>query len=487
MSESRLQHAIPERIDRLPVNGVIIRIMLLAGIAWFIESYDIGIIGNALPLIGKQYPLNAASTGWLVAASTLGIVVAIVPASWIADQFGRKRVLIFGTAWYSIFSLLCGFAPNIPVLFVLRLIAGFGMGAVFPIPYAIASEYMPRRLRGTMTGILDSFLSFGYFLSPVLALFIVPLSPVDGWRYLFYIGGLPLLYVPVLIFAMPESARWLQSKGQYEAANNIVSTIETRIEQRTGKKLPEPEAETAVVVSEKAVPVGMIFQGPYLKRTLMMWIAFPCILFLFYAIQTYTPTVLIKEGYAVKNAFIVTSIIVLASIPGKYLEAFVVERWGRKPTIIVFTIIACISAVFFGYTSALTKGLGLANAAILGLAFGIILSFFGIGVDPAIKIYGAEQYPTRVRETGVGFIEGIGRFLGGALAPFIMAFIISTGGGIPRAYIFVAVVGLVGAASVAFLGTETKGEIIEKISEVSQEEAPLPVVASTASAEQEGD
>jgi putative MFS transporter len=467
--ETQLQQHIPERIDRLPVNWIIVRIMLLAGIAWFIESYDIGIIGNALPLINKHYPLNAFSQGWLVAASTLGIVVAIVPASWIADQFGRKRVLIVGTAWYAIFSFLCGLATNIPMLFILRLISGFGMGAVFPIPYAIASEYMPRRLRGAMTGILDSFLSFGYFLAPVLALLIVPAIPVDSWRYLFYIGGLPLLFVPVLIFALPESARWLQSKGQHESANHIVSAIEEYVEQRTGKKLPEPEPETEVIVNKKAVPISMIFQGAYLKRTIMMWISFSCILFLFYAIQTYTPTVLIKEGYAVNNAFLVTAIIVLASIPGKYVEAFAVERWGRKPTILFFTIVACISAVLFGYTSALTKMLSLTNIAFLGLTFGVILSFFGIGVDPAIKIYGAEQYPTRVRETGVGFIEGIGRFLGGALAPFIMSFILSTGGGIPRAYLFVAIVGLIGAGTVALLGTETRGELIEKVSEAEPE------------------
>ncbi|WP_165423798.1 MFS transporter [Ktedonosporobacter rubrisoli] len=486
-NETSLQQNIPERIDRLPVNWVIVRIMLLAGIAWFIESYDIGIIGNALPLINKHYPLNAFSQGWLVAASTLGIVVAIVPASWIADQFGRKRVLIFGTAWYAVFSFLCGLATNIPLLFALRLISGFGMGAVFPIPYAIASEYMPRRLRGAMTGILDSFLSFGYFLAPVLALLIVPAFPVDSWRYLFYIGGLPLLFVPVLIFAMPESARWLQSKGRHASANRIVSALEEYIERRTGKKLPEPERETAVVITEKVVPVGMIFRGAYLKRTLMMWIAFSCILFLFYAIQTYTPTVLIKEGYAVKNAFLVTAIIVLASIPGKYAETFVVERWGRKPTILLFTIVACLSAVLFGSTGTLTKALGLPHIAFLGLASGIILSFFGIGVDPALKIYGAEQYPTRVRETGVGFIEGIGRFLGGALAPFIMSFILSTGGGIPRAYIFVAVVGLVGVAAVALLGSETKGEILEKVSEIAQKKEldGATVSATVSSAEPE--
>jgi putative MFS transporter len=460
------QQAIPERIDRLPFNWITARIMLLAGIAWFIESYDIGIMGNTLPLLKNQFGFGASMQGWLVAASTLGIVIAIVPASWIADRFGRKRVLIYGTIWYAVFSLLCGLAPSIPVLLALRIISGFGMGAVFPIPYALASEYMPRRLRGAMTGILDSFLSFGYFLAPLLAFLLVPHFPLDGWRYLFYIGAVPLLFVPVLIFALPESARWLQSKGQHERADRIVTHIESYIERRTGKKLETPEQEAAVVVSEKSVPMRLLFQGQYLKRTLMMWLSFSCILFIFYAIQTYTPTVLIKQGYAVQESFLLTAIIVLGSIPGKYLESYVVERWGRKPTIIVFTVIAAISAVLFGFSQPLSSLLGLGSAAALGLTFGILMAFFGIGVDPAVKIYGAEQYPTRVRETGVGFIEGVGRFLGGALAPYIMSYLLSIGNGVGGSYIFVAVIGLIGAAAVAFLGTETKGAILEQVTEL---------------------
>jgi putative MFS transporter len=466
VSEVQAQQAIPERIDRLPFHWITARIMLLAGIAWFIESYDIGIMGNALPLLKQQFGFGANMQGWLVAASTLGIVVAIVPASWIADRFGRKRVLIYGTVWYAIFSLLCGFAPSIPALLALRIISGFGMGAVFPIPYALASEYMPRRLRGAMTGILDSFLSFGYFLAPLLAFLIVPHFSFDAWHYLFYVGGVPLLFVPVLIFALPESARWLQSKGQHERADRIVSDIETRIERSTGKKLETPAQEATVVVSEKRVPIRLIFQGPYLKRTIMMWIAFSCILFIFYAIQTYTPTVLIKQGYAVQESFLLTAIIVLGSIPGKYLESFLVERWGRKPTILVFTILAAISAVLFGFSKPLSSLMGLGSAAALGLVFGVLMAFFGIGVDPALKIYGAEQYPTRVRETGVGFIEGVGRFLGGALAPYIMSYLLSIGNGVGGAYIFVAVIGLIGAGTIAWLGTETNGAILEQVSEL---------------------
>ena len=184
----------------------------------------------------------------------------------------------------------------------------------------------------------------------------------------------------------------------------------------------------------------------------MMWIAFSCILFIFYAIQTYTPTVLVKQGYGLANAFLITTIIVVASIPGKYCAAYAVERFGRKPTLIVFTVIAAISAVCFGF----------ASSAGLAIFFGIVMSFFGIGVDPVIKVYGAEQYPTPIRETGVGSFESVGRLFGGALAPYIMVFLLSlSSGGILTAYLFIAAVAIVGVLSVVLLGKETKGTKIE--------------------------
>ncbi len=400
---AQIQGAIPERIDRLPMSREIWRIMLLAGVAWLIESYDIGIIGNILPSLEKQYSLSSAMVGALAVASTLGIVVAVIPAGWLADRIGRKRILVVGTAWYAVFSLLCGLVPNIPVLLVLRFIAGLGMGAVFPIPYALAAELISQRFRGAMAAVLDSFLSFGYFLAPVLALTLIPQLPADqGWRVLFFVGGLPLLYVPVLLKWMPESPRWLQSRGQVEQADRIVSRLETVIERHTGRSLPEPQISATVNTIKQKLSPASIFKHEYRKRTLMMWVSFACILFIFYAIQTYTPTVLIKQGYGFGGSFLLTSI--------------------------------------------------------------SIMSFFGIGVDPVIKIYGAEQYPTSIRETGISFFEAVGRLFGGALAPYIMALTLASVG-IPGSYVFVAILAVIGVLAVALLGTETKGRSIEEVSE----------------------
>src|SRR5437660_10507956 len=101
--------------------------MLLAGVAWLIESYDVGVIGSVLPSLQKEFQLGAFSLGLLAIASTLGIVISVIPAGWLADNIGRKKILIMGTAWYSVFSLLCAFAPTPTALVVLRFVAGLLM------------------------------------------------------------------------------------------------------------------------------------------------------------------------------------------------------------------------------------------------------------------------------------------------------------------------------------------------------------------------
>src|SRR5438874_3722270 len=437
--------------------------MLLAGVAWLVESYDVGVIGSVLPSLQKEFQLGAFSVGLLAIASTLGIVIGVIPAGWMADTIGRKKILITGTAWYAVFSLLCGLAPTPAALVVLRFVAGLGMGAIFPIPYAMAAELTPQHFRGAMTAILDSFLSVGYFAAPLIAFAVIPSMAQDlGWRVLFFIGGFPLLFVPALLKWMPESPRWLEVKGRTFEADAIVSRLEHDIERRTGEHLPPPQFEAKNETGNldsgaplRARPGGryrQILERPYLKRTVMMWVAFSCILFIFYAIQTYTPTVLIQQGYASATAFLLTAIIVVASIPGKYAAAFAVERFGRKATLICFTGAAAGAAILFG----------LLHNPVLSLSCGIMLAFFGIGVDPVIKIYGAEQYPTRIRETGIGLFEGVGRFFGGALAPYIMAFILASGS-VPVSYFFVALVALLGIGTVAVLGTETKGRTIDHV------------------------
>ncbi|MBO0851527.1 MAG: MFS transporter, partial [Pseudonocardia sp.] len=182
-----------DRLDRLPPSRWLVGVMAILFLGWLLESYDIGLTGSVLPSLTHVYHLGAGAESLVAIASTVGIVLGIVPAGWLADRWGRKPVLVWGTVVYAVLSFGTAFVANVDQVVVLRLVAGLAMGAVFPLPYAYAAELCPPAVRGRLTGIADSFLSVGYFLSPVLAaLLIHSLDDGTGWRVMFLIGASPL-------------------------------------------------------------------------------------------------------------------------------------------------------------------------------------------------------------------------------------------------------------------------------------------------------
>jgi putative MFS transporter len=159
-----------------------------------------------------------------------------------------------------------------------------------------------------------------------------------------------------------------------------------------------------------------------------------------------------KMGFTLTSAFAFTSVIVLVSIPGKLAEAFLVERWGRRPVIITFGAVAAVAALIFGFT----RG----PAAVL--VIGCVMSFFGIGVDPAVKVYTAESFPTAVRATGTSMTEGIGRLFSGVIGPALIPPLLSVAG-VSAVYLLVGGVALISVVTVTLFGEETKGRRLEAI------------------------
>jgi MFS transporter, putative metabolite:H+ symporter len=331
------------------------------------------------------------------------------------------------------------------VVIALRVLAGIAMGAVFPLPYAYGAELCPPGVRGKFTGIADTFLSIGYFLSPMLALVLIPSVSASGWRTMFFLGGLPIVFAALAWKFVPESPRWSEAKGRVAEADRVLREIEARVEAERGEPLPPPMPRQHQPESAPRARID-------LRRLAMLCTTFGGLFFVFYSIQTFMPTVVHTMGFTLTSAFAFTAVIVGVSIPGKLVEAFLVERWGRRPVIIAFGTIAAVAALIFGFT----RG----PAAVL--VVGCVMSFFGIGVDPAIKVYTAESFPTAVRGTGTGMTEGIGRLLSGVIGPALIPLLLDAAG-VGAVYVLVGGVALIAVVTVVLFGTETKGRRLEAI------------------------
>ena len=450
------------RLDRLPPSRWLAGVMGLLFLNWLIESYDIGLTGSVLPSLTQQFALSTSMKSFVAIAANIGIVIGIVPAGRLADRFGRKKVLIVGTTAYAILTFSTGWVHGIDSLLTLRILDGMAMGAVFPIPYIYACELCPHDRRGRYTGWADACLSVGYFLSPLLALVLIPnVENPNGWRIMFYLGGIPILFALLALRFLPESPRWLESKGRWLESEAVLASIETRAVRSTGSPLAPIAADEPTVKAAPLHPLGAVFHRPYLKRSMTLWVTFGGTFFIFYSIQTFMPTAVTSMGYSLTSAFAFTAVIVGVSIPGKFLEAWVVERWGRKPVIIGFTVTAGIAALAFGFV----------RGALPILVLGCLMSFFGIAADPAVKTYTAESYPTEIRAWGVATTEGFGRLISGVIGPsFIPVLLAHDGAG--AAYALVGSVALLAMVIFTIFGRETRGLTLEQSARLSAEILP---------------
>ncbi|GGH77535.1 putative MFS transporter [Pullulanibacillus pueri] len=446
---------IPARLERLPVTRFTWKIVLLAGLAWFIESLSIGSLGVVLDPLKQSMHLTANQVGLLTASSTLGIVIGLIPAGFLSDRWGRKRILILGIIEYSLFTLFCAFSPNYGFLLCFRFLSGFGMGAVFPLPYAIVSEFVKQKQRALFNGIMDACLSVGYFIAPLLGLLILPhIESSMSWRLFFIVSSLPILYAYLIHIALPESPRWLVKKGRFLEAEKIMQTIEKQVVDLTGNPLPEPEIiyERPTEQRVKVTPLAP-WKHPYFKRTVSRSLAATGAFFMFYIVNTYMPVLFSSNGFSFADSLLFTAVITAAAIPGKLLNGYLSEFLGRKMMYFIFMGMAGVASLFFG----------LATTAVSMLLFACFMSFFGTGTFPALKMSYAEQYPTLLRTTGTATVEAIGRFFGGVVGSYAMPLILNLKNGMTIGFYMVAAVAFVAIFVELLFSPETKEATLEQL------------------------
>ncbi|MDE2239367.1 MAG: MFS transporter, partial [Rhodospirillales bacterium] len=442
-----VQPTIAARLERLPVTWLTWRIVILAGFAWVTEALSIGSLGVSLPSLRESFHLAPANIGLLVAMQTFGVVIGLIPAGRLADRFGRKRVLVGGILWYSIFTFCCGLVPNFTALLVVRFLAGLGMGAIFPLPYSIVCEFVQKTHRTLFNGFMDACLSIGYFIAPLLGFVVLPrFDPMVAWRIFFMVAALPILYAWFVYRYLPESPRWLERRGRADEAEAILAHMEAEAMLRSGQPLPDP-APSMAMPETAAAPKASVFSSALIGRTVARCISATGVFFMFYVVMTYMPTIFVAQGFHFAKSLVFTAIITGAAIPGKLGNGWLSERLGRRAAYVVFMGAAGVGAVLFG------------TAGSIGgtIVFACMMSFFGTGAFPALKMSIAEQYPLDLRATGAATVEAISRFFGGVVGAFMLPILLHSYG-IMTSFIVIAAVAFLGVLVELTYTVETRGK-----------------------------
>jgi MFS transporter, putative metabolite:H+ symporter len=191
--------------------------------------------------------------------------------------------------------------------------------------------------------------------------------------------------------------------------------------------------------------VKSVWSRKYARPTAMLWIVWFCVVFSYYGMFLWLPSVMVMKGFSMIKSFEYVLIMTLAQLPGYFSAAWLIEKAGRKMVLTVYLLGTAVSAYFFGSAESLA----------LLLVSGMFLSFFNLGAWGALYAYTPEQYPTSIRGTGAGMAAGFGR-IGGILGPLLVGYLVARGTEISMIFFIFCIAVVAAVAAIIFLGTETK-------------------------------
>jgi putative MFS transporter len=435
---------ISERLDSLPLSPFHWRMVIASGMGWMFDAMDSGLVSFVLAVLVKEWALDPDQVGAIGSMGLVGMFAGAILVGVLADRFGRKVLFQATLAVFSVATGLCAAASGFWSMLVLRFFVGFGLGGELPVASTLVSESSPKDHRGKLVVILESFWAFGWAAAAVVAFLLIPRW---GWRPAFLLGSLPVLYVLYLRKAVPESPRFLESAGRWDDAVAVVRGIERECRET------EAPLERSSGQAYGGAGLASLWSGQFFKRTAMLWLLWFSMVYSYYGIFIWLPSLLVSSGHSLVKSFTYVLVITLAQIPGYFSAAWLVDRWGRKPTLTLYMLGCAVASYVFGKMSS-------AHGIVL---WGSLISFFNLGAWGVVYTYTPENYPTSLRGTGSGWAVGVGR-VGGILAPMAVGRMLQLWSG-RQDLVFAQFAGvvLVGLLAVALLGEETKGRSLEEI------------------------
>jgi MFS transporter, putative metabolite:H+ symporter len=412
------------------------RAVAVTGFAWTFVAMEILLVGFTVPLFTTIWGLSGSFAGWIAASALAGSLVGSVVLGRLSDRIGRRRIFLASILWYAVFTALTALAWGPEALSAFRFLAGIGLGGMLVVDPSMLAEYLPPQKRGRFLVFLDFFWPVGLLLATGLSwLFLDQIGGDWSWRWLFLAASFPAFLAFVARLSLPESPYYLARNGRLAEAADVLEEI-TGHEVDAGE-LERPE-ETRSSVRELVSARLRSTSG----LIVLVWIALNIS---YYGLFLWLPFVLQDEQKFSVNVYLLLTLSALSQFPGYAASIWLVERIGRKPTLALFLALGGVSALTFG----------LADSAPVYIGALFFVGFFNLGAWGAVYPYTSELFPTRVRSSAFGMVEGFGK--GAAIGgPYLFGALIDWTGGTVWSLIFVAAVMALGAVLVLF-GRETRG------------------------------
>ncbi|ALZ64420.1 Putative niacin/nicotinamide transporter NaiP [Bacillus cereus] len=384
------------------------KLLGIAGLGWLFDAMDVGMLSFVMVALQKDWGLSTQEMGWIGSINSIGMAVGALIFGILSDKIGRKSVFIITLLLFSIGSGLTALTTTLAMFLFLRFLIGMGLGGELPVASTLVSESVEAHERGKIVVLLESFWAGGWLIAALISYFVIPKY---GWEVAMVLSAIPALYALYLRWNLPDSPRFQKVEKRPSVIENIKS----------------------------------VWSGEYRKATIMLWILWFCVVFSYYGMFLWLPSVMVLKGFSLIKSFQYVLIMTLAQLPGYFTAAWFIERLGRKFVLVTYLIGTACSAYLFGVADSLT----------VLIVAGMLLSFFNLGAWGALYAYTPEQYPTVIRGTGAGMAAAFGR-IGGILGPLLVGYLVASEASLSLIFTIFCGSILIGVFAVIILGQETK-------------------------------
>ncbi|MFC6175910.1 MFS transporter [Companilactobacillus huachuanensis] len=361
-----------------------LKLLMVIGTAWLFDAADVALLSFIMPLIKQEWSLSASQIGLVGSITTVGMMIGAFLFGYLADRFGKKNIMMVTLLVFSISNLLLALTTDVNQFLLVRFITGIGLGGELPVASTIIADSFSGNKRSRMLILVDSFWAIGWIFASLLATLVMP---AYGWKFTVIITSVTALYTLVLRNHLPAETNVKNDKLNLR---------------RAMKQIWSPE---------------------FRRSTLCLSILWFVIMFVYYGLFLWLPSILIQRNLSISRSFLYTFITSFAQLPGYFLAAYLMGKLSRKKVLAIYIIGTIVGAFLFGT----------AQTEAMVLISGCLLSFFTLGAWGIMIALTPTQYPIELRGMGIGFTQAIGR-IGATIGPYLIGF--SLGIGINTTMIF---------------------------------------------------
>ncbi len=416
-----------------------VRIMTGVLLGYLFDGYDLQIISYVLVPMSHSFGVSVGTVVLAITYSLVGSVLGGLFFGWLADRMGRRNTLLLTILTFGVFTFLTGFAADVTQVYLLRFLAGFGIGGEWGVGFSMLNEAWSEKTRGTSGGFLQSMFEYGLLIAATTAgILIGYFGSATGWRYAFMTSGLLALTLLSLRLVIPESKMWsrfnhLKARGELPKGYDVRS------------------------------PVLQIFSRNVRRRTVLASFFSAFALFSGYSMIVFMPTYLGMGGLhlTISQYTPMITLALFIGTPTYWLDGWMADKVGRRRTAQIFICLMLLTMIAFYYE--------VTHPPAYTSLWTFPLFYILVGFDAFIAYFAhmgtwyGELFPTRMRATGTNFAYSVvGRGLGAGLAPIVIPAMAAMGG-----YGWAMAVGSAMTAACALILTfgikETKGTVITPV------------------------